>query len=386
MNASPIAPAGSGDPLEIALELLRAPSITPEDHGAQDILIRHLEDLGFTIHHLRFGDIENFYARIGETGKNFCFAGHTDVVPPGDATKWRSQPFAADIVDGLLIGRGACDMKGGLAAMLAGAARFLTERPHFAQHNSLSFLITGDEEGDAVNGTIKILDWLNERGETLDYCVVGEPTSAAVLGDVVKNGRRGSVNGVITIRGMAGHVAYPHLAKNAIHLAAPAIAAISAIEFDQGNQYFQPSSLQFTRIEGGGAATNVVPGALEARFNIRFSTEHTPDSLEALIREKLADLDYDLTMTVSGLPFLTDGGELVESMCEVVRNTTGQQAELATGGGTSDARFISQVCPQTVEFGLVGQTMHKVDECVPIADLETLTEVYRRLLEKMFSS
>nr|A0L3N2.2 RecName: Full=Succinyl-diaminopimelate desuccinylase; Short=SDAP desuccinylase; AltName: Full=N-succinyl-LL-2,6-diaminoheptanedioate amidohydrolase [Magnetococcus marinus MC-1] len=374
------------DPVALARALIQAPSVTPMDHGCQDLLIRHLEDLGFTVHRLRFGHVENFYARLGSKGRNFTFAGHTDVVGAGDTSRWSSDPFAATLEEGYITGRGAVDMKGGLACMVAATARFLAARPHFAQQHSLSFLITGDEEGDALDGTLKVLQWLESQQEKMDYCLVGEPTSAAQLGDCIKNGRRGSVNGRLTIRGVQGHVAYPHLVDNPIHRAAPVLAAISSMTFDQGDRFFQPTSLQFTAVQSGGSATNVVPGELTAGFNIRFSAMHTPESLEARIRQVLdgAEVDYDLQMMTSGLPFITEGGPLVEAVKATVAQVTGLEPQLSTGGGTSDARFISRHCVQTVEFGLVGSTMHKVDERVPVADLEVLTEVYRRLLERLY--
>ncbi|MEG3641167.1 succinyl-diaminopimelate desuccinylase [Magnetococcus sp. PR-3] len=375
------------DPVTLARALIQAPSVTPMDHGCQDLLIRHLEDLGFTVHRLRFGHVENFYARLGTKGRNFAFAGHTDVVGPGDESRWTSGPFEAAVDDeGFITGRGAVDMKGGLACMIAATARFLTARPDFAQHDSLSFLITGDEEGDAVDGTIKVLQWMDEQQEKMDYCLVGEPTSAGKLGDCIKNGRRGSVNGCLSIHGVQGHVAYPHLVDNPIHRGAPALAAISTLVFDEGDDFFQPTSLQFTALQSGGTATNVVPGELTAGFNIRFSAQHTPESLEARIRQELdrCGVSYDLEMVTSGLPFITEGGPLVDAVKQTVAQTTGMTPELSTGGGTSDARFISHHCDQTIEFGLVGNSMHKVDEKVPVADLETLTEVYRRLLENLY--
>nr|CRH07677.1 Succinyl-diaminopimelate desuccinylase (SDAP) [Candidatus Magnetococcus massalia] len=378
--------SGLIDPVVLARQLIQAPSVTPADHGCQELLIRYLEDMGFTIHRLRFGQVENFYARLGTKGRNLGLAGHTDVVSPGDEKQWQSAPFAAEVEEGIICGRGAVDMKGGLAAMVAATSRFLTAHPDFAEHNSLSFLITGDEEGDAIDGTIKVLNWMKEQDEAMDYCLVGEPTSGARLGDCIKNGRRGSVNGKLTVRGIQGHVAYPHLAENPIHTASPAIAAISSIVFDEGNAFFQPTSLQFTALQSGGTATNIVPGELTAGFNIRFSTEHTPESLEARVREELdkAKLDYDLEMIVSGLPFLTEGGEMLEKLSQSVAQVTGVTPELSTGGGTSDARFISIFCDQTAEFGLVGATMHKVNEVVPVSDLELLTEVYQRFMERLF--
>ncbi|MBF0359273.1 MAG: succinyl-diaminopimelate desuccinylase [Magnetococcales bacterium] len=379
---------GAVSPLiALAQALIKTPSITPKDLGCQEIIIKRLAALGFVIHPLRFGVVENFYARLGSRGKNFCFAGHTDVVAPGDSAGWRSEPFAAQIVDGQLWGRGACDMKGAIAAMVVAFEEFLAANPGFAQENSLSFLITGDEEGDAVDGTVRVLQWLEERGETLDYCLVGEPTSVKKLGDCLKNGRRGSINGVITFKGKQGHVAYPHLADNPIHSSAPVLAKLATVQFDQGNEHFPASSIQFTNISSGDGSSNVVPPTLEAQFNIRFSPENSPESLEEKIRSVLDEPgcpEYSLTMNLSGLPFLSQDGELRTALDKSINESLNLNPQGSTGGGTSDARFISQVCPQTMEFGLVGSSMHKLNEGVPLADLEELCEVYKRLLINVF--
>ncbi len=373
--------------VQLASALIRTPSITPADHGCQGLLTQALERMGFTIHRLRFGEVENFYARIGERGRNFCFAGHTDVVPAGDPSQWRSDPFAAEIKDGILTGRGACDMKGGLAAMVHAAETFLRDHRSFTERDSLSFLITGDEEGDADDGTIRVLGWLNDRHEKLDYCLVGEPTSVERLGDCLKNGRRGSLNGEITIQGRRGHVAYPHLADNPIHRAMPVLARLATVRFDDGSPHFPATGLQFTRIRAGDGSSNSIPGRLQAAFNIRFSPASSPESLEATLREILDQGDfsgYKLTTKLSGLPFITPGGDLLTALRETIRSTLGITPESSTGGGTSDARFIARVCPQTVEFGLVGRTMHQANEQLPIADLEALAAVYRQLLERLF--
>ncbi|MBF0425286.1 MAG: succinyl-diaminopimelate desuccinylase [Magnetococcales bacterium] len=424
----------SPDPVALACELVQVPSVTPDDHGCQAILMRQLETLGFVIHPLPFGAVKNFYARLGSSGRHFCFAGHSDVVTPGVASQWRFSPFAGTIADGLLHARGVCDMKGALAAMVAGVARFLAKRPDFADHDTLSFLITGDEEGEALDGTVRMLEWLQARGETLDYCLVGEPTSTAVLGDCIKNGRRGSLNGRIVIAGVQGHVAYPDLATNPIHAALSLLDPLARHVFDTGNTDFSPTSLQFTAIQAGGSATNVIPATLTAAFNIRFNTEQTPKSLEGTLRrlldaalfqfqikmatrrQRVSDetvhvgygeeqtrqptklpldmelelvtqdprLTYTLELAVSGLPFRTAGGELLDALRRAVVSVTGLKPRLSTGGGTSDARFIARVCPETVEFGLVGTTMHKVDERCPVKDLEQLAAVYCRLLEEVF--
>ncbi|MEO5339440.1 MAG: succinyl-diaminopimelate desuccinylase [Magnetococcus sp. MYC-9] len=375
-------------PLELAVALVQAPSVTPQDHGCQALMIGFLQTLGFTIHPLRFGDVENFYARIGTQGKNFCFAGHTDVVTAGDPALWRTPPFAAALQEGLLIGRGASDMKGGLAAMLAATGRFLTRRIDFARHNSLSFLITGDEEGVATDGTVRVLQWLQERQEALDFCLVGEPTCMHRLGDGLKNGRRGSLNGELILHGRQGHVAYPHLADNPIHRAAPLIDRLARHPFDVGNAHFPATSLQFTNIHAGDGSNNVIPGALRVTFNFRFSPESTPEQLEQRLRELLdqeePSVRYTLTTQLSGLPFLTEGGPLLEAVSRSVQQITGITPTPSTGGGTSDARFISRVCPQTVEFGLLSASIHQVDEHLAVADLESLTRIYEQVLHTLF--
>ena len=298
-------------PLALATALIRAPSVTPSDHGCQSLLIRHLETMGFAIHPLRFGSVENFYARLGTGGTHLCFAGHTDVVAAGDPDRWRTPPFAAALQDGVLTGRGACDMKGALAAIVAAVARFLAGRPRFASQHSLSFLITGDEEGMATDGTVRVLAWLAERGERFDACLVGEPTSQERLGDCIKNGRRGSLNGEITLFGRRGHVAYPHLAENPIHGAMVLLDRLARLKFDAGNDHFPATAIQFTNINAGDGSTNVIPGRLTAGFNIRFSPESTPEGMEKRIRAVLDAGEvsrYALKTTPSGLPFLTTGG------------------------------------------------------------------------------
>lgn len=378
--------------VKLAQELVRVPSVTPVDGGCQGILIHHLERLGFIVYPIVFGPVHNFYARLGLRGTNFCFAGHTDVTPSGDTSLWHSDPFAAENHDGIIVGRGICDMKGAVAAMVMAVEQLLTEHPDLPLHHSISFLITGDEEGCAEDGTIRILEWCAAQGERLDYCLVGEPTSVKQLGDCLKNGRRGSVNGVITLHGQQGHVAYPHLAANPIHLSLPVLETLVQHPFDANeNPNFPPTSFQLTRIQSGDGATNVIPAQLTAQFNIRFSTEHTPESLEKRIRTLLDPLmqgicRYDLAMQVSGLPFLTQGGPLVQAIQTSVQDLLNLTPELSTGGGTSDARFISQHCPQTVEFGLVGATMHKIDESTPVDDLTMLARIYQRIMEKLLIS
>lgn len=375
-------------PLELAVALIQVPSVTPQDHGCQAVVRGFLQSLGFTVHSLRFGEVDNLYARIGTCGKNFCFAGHTDVVTPGDPAAWRSPPFAAAVHDGLLIGRGASDMKGGVAAMLAATARFLRTHPRFPEENSLSFLITGDEEGVAVEGTVRVLEWLRNRQERLDYCLVGEPTCMHTLGDGLKNGRRGSLNGVLIVHGRQGHVAYPHLADNPIHRIAPLLDRLARHTFDAGNAYFPATSLQFTNIHAGDGSNNVIPGSVRVTFNFRFGTESTPEGLEQQLRHLLDQeqptIAYTLTTQLSGLPFLTAGGVLLEAVGRSVREITGVVPTPSTGGGTSDARFIFLDCPQTVEFGLLSASIHQVDEQVAIADLEQLACVYERILHTLF--
>ncbi|MBF0401488.1 MAG: succinyl-diaminopimelate desuccinylase [Magnetococcales bacterium] len=375
-------------PLELAIALIQVPSITPQDHGCQTLITDFLQPLGFSIYPLRSGEVDNFYARIGTQGKNFCFAGHTDVVTPGDATLWRSPPFAAAVHDGILIGRGASDMKGGIAAMLAATARFLRDRPDFATHNSLSFLITGDEEGAATDGTVRLLEWLRAREERLDYCLVGEPTCMHTLGDGLKNGRRGSLNGELILHGRQGHVAYPHLADNPIHRAAPIIERLAHHAFDAGNAHFPATTLQFTNIYAGDGSNNVIPGQLRVSFNFRFSPESSPAQLEQQLRTLLDQMEppvsYTLQTHLSGLPFLTAGGALLEAVSQSVREITGITPTPSTGGGTSDARFISLDCPQTVEFGLLSASIHQVDERLAVADLDQLSRVYERILHTLF--
>nr|CAX84139.1 Succinyldiaminopimelate desuccinylase [uncultured bacterium] len=393
MNPTPAGPDSGppGEPLPLAQALIRAPSVTPVDAGCQEILAARLARLGFTPHRLRFGPVQNLYARLGEASPNLCLAGHTDVVPPGQEDLWRSPPFAGEVHEGFLTGRGACDMKGGLAAMVAGVERFLAERPGFAAEGvgSLSFLITGDEEGEAVHGTREVLSWLEERGESLDHCLVGEPTGITDAGDCLKNGRRGSVNGWITVRGVPGHVAYPHQTRNPIHAALAALDALQRHPLDQGNADFEPSGFQWTSLAAGGEAVNVTPLELTARFNIRFNTEQTPEGLERHVRDHLqplldAGFGVDLTMRVSGLPFRTRPGAFLDRVRQAIREVTGREAALSTSGGTSDARFIAQVCPETLELGLPAVGMHQLDEGCRVSDLEALAGIQHRLLGMLF--
>jgi len=357
--------------------LIECPSVTPADAGAQAVLASVLTALGFRVHRLRFGAIENLYARIGQTGPHLCFAGHTDVVPPGDGN-WRAGAFAAEVRDGVLYGRGACDMKGGIAAFVAAVARFLGAGP---LQGSLSLLITGDEEGDAVDGTVKVLDWMRAQGEIPDFCLVGEPTNPAKLGEVIKIGRRGSLNARITVYGTQGHSAYPSRADNPVHRLLRALSALTAAPLDAGSEWFEPSSLQVTSIDVGNTASNIIPASAAARLNIRFNDRHDGAGLSEWLRAVLAQHAerFELDITISGESFLTPPGEAVQCLQAAVGGATGLTPRLDTGGGTSDARFITKLCP-VAEFGLVGATMHKVDECVPVAELEALTEIYQAVI------
>jgi succinyl-diaminopimelate desuccinylase len=381
------------DPVALAAELIQRPSVTPRDEGALDIVAARLERLGFTCHRLTFdepnpnGNVEpivNLYARRGAGRPNICFAGHTDVVPTGPTDAWSFEPFAAAIRDGALCGRGAVDMKGAIASFIAAAERFLaTKGPDFP--GSISLLITGDEEGVAVNGTKKVLAWLQERGEAIDACVVGEPTSAENLGDMIKIGRRGSMTGRLTVEGVQGHVAYPHLVDNAAHRLIALLHALNAEPPDTGTEHFQASSLQVTTIDIGNPATNVVPGIARATFNIRFNDTWSSETLKQWAEAKFAAIGgrYTLTWEVSGESFLVPPGLVSDSLTGAIGQVTGRTPELSTTGGTSDARFIHAHCP-CAEFGLVNATMHKVDERVDIGDITQLTAIYEGFLERMF--
>lgn len=386
---------GGLDPVALAQELIRRRSVTPADDGALDTLQRPLEALGFTCHRLTFStpghaDIDNLYARLGTTAPNFCFAGHTDVVPPGDEARWSHPPFEAaiDTDDGLLYGRGAVDMKGALAAMVAGIDRFLGAGSTF--RGSISLLITGDEEAAAVNGTTRVLDWLAEQGQTLDACVVGEPTNPEALGDMVKIGRRGSLTGRLTVKGVQGHTAYPQRADNAANRLVGMLAALTEMPPDEAldrgpNAAFDPSNLEITTIDIGNPAANVIPGEARATFNLRFNDHHDGAGLERWIRRKLDRVGgrYTLDVTVGAEPFLTPPGPFTDRIAGAVQRVTGRPPTLSTTGGTSDARFIRRACP-VVEFGLVNRTIHQVDEHTPIADIERLADIYAAMLTDSF--
>ncbi|HEU0216468.1 MAG TPA: succinyl-diaminopimelate desuccinylase [Stellaceae bacterium] len=382
---------GAVDPGLLAAELIRRPSVTPKDEGALEVLARTLEGLGFTCHRLTFEEegtdpIVNLYARRGSGSPNLCFAGHTDVVPVGAADAWSFEPFSAVLKDGVLCGRGAVDMKGAIAAFAAAAEQFLARRGgNFA--GSISFLITGDEEGVAINGTRKVLEWLKARGEIIDACVVGEPTSATQLGDMIKIGRRGSITGRLSVEGVQGHVAYPHLADNAAHRLVALLAGLTSRALDDGTEHFQKSGLQVTTIDIGNPATNVIPGTAKAVFNIRFNDIWSSDKLKAWIKEALdaVDTNYRLTWEVSGESFLVPPGKVSDCLTGAIYDVTGLTPELSTTGGTSDARFIHAYCP-VAEFGLVGQTMHKVDERVELGDITRLVAIYGGFLDRFFGN
>jgi succinyl-diaminopimelate desuccinylase len=378
------------DPVQLARDLIQCPSVTPAEGGALDLLQRVLEGMGFTCNRLVFSedgtpDVDNLYARLGDNRPNFCFAGHTDVVPTGPVDEWSADPFAADIRDGVLYGRGASDMKGAIAAFAVAVERVLSKG---ALDGSISFLITGDEEGPSINGTKKMLGWLTERKEALDACVVGEPTNPERLGDMMKIGRRGSMNGFIEVKGVQGHTAYPHLADNPAHRLVDMLTALTSKPLDEGSDHFQASSLQISTIDIGNTATNVIPANARAVFNIRFNDLHNSDSLTAWIRKTLDGATgdggvYELEVQVSGESFLTPPGKLSDVVSAACWDVLQLQPDLSTTGGTSDARFIKDYCP-VVEFGLVGQTMHKIDERADVRDIERLTDVYESIITGYF--
>ncbi|MGL9720238.1 succinyl-diaminopimelate desuccinylase [Symbiopectobacterium sp.] len=370
--------------LELAQQLIKRPSLSPRDEGCQALLIERLKAVGFSIEKMDFGDTENFWAWRGE-GKTLAFAGHTDVVPSGDASHWQHPPFEPTLRDGFLYGRGAADMKGSVAAMVVAAERFVQANPH--HQGRLAFLITSDEEASAVNGTVKVVEALMARNERLDYCLVGEPSSTSKLGDVVKNGRRGSITANLTVHGVQGHVAYPHLADNPVHRAMEALNELVGTEWDQGNAFFPPTSMQIANINAGTGSNNVIPGELFVQFNFRFSTELTDDVIKARVAALLDrhQLNYTLNWNLSGQPFLTPPGDLVDAVVTAVEHYSEITPELLTNGGTSDGRFIAQMGAQVVELGPVNATIHKVDECVSAADLQLLSRIYQRIMEQLIA-
>ena len=371
--------------LELAKSLIRQASVTPDDNGCQSIMIERLKKIGFEIYPLKFGDVDNFWATRGNSGPIFAFAGHTDVVPAGNEDAWNTMPFEPTIKDGFLYGRGAADMKGGLASMVTATENFVNENPN---HNgTIAFLITSDEEGVAVNGTVKVMEYLRENNQKIDYCLLGEPSSTSVTGDVIKNGRRGSLNGVIHVKGKQGHVAYPHLANNPIHFIAPALSDLCSQEWDSGNEYFPATSLQVSNIHSGDGVTNVIPGEAKVMFNFRYSTETTKEELMKKVHEILDShkIDYAIDWSHSGYPFLTPAGDLVSACVSAIEETKEITPELSTSGGTSDGRFIAQKGTQVVELGPVNATIHQVNESVLVQDLEDLSKIYHGVLTKILS-
>lgn len=371
------------DTLELAKALIARRSLTPDDAGCQEILIARLEKLGFFIERMRFGNVDNFWARRGISSPVVMFAGHTDVVPSGPPESWFSPPFEPTIREEMLFGRGAADMKTSIAAFITAIETFIEDHPD--HKGSIALLITSDEEGVAVDGTVRVVEALQARGETLDYCIVGEPTSNKLVGDMIKNGRRGSLNGTLIVQGVQGHIAYPHLVKNPIHMVAPAIAELAATVWDNGNAYFPPTSWQISNINGGTGATNVVPGTVEILFNFRFSTASTELDLKSKVHAILDrhGVKYELQWELSGKPYLTPKGNLVEAISHAIEQSYGITPELSTSGGTSDGRFIADLCPQVIEFGPLNATIHKLNECVAVADIEPLKMTYQHTLENL---
>ncbi|MBP2198646.1 succinyl-diaminopimelate desuccinylase [Pantoea cypripedii] len=370
--------------IELAQQLIRRPSLSPDDAGCQALLIARLEAIGFTVEPMHIDDTLNFWATRGQ-GETLAFAGHTDVVPPGDANRWINPPFEPTIRDGMLFGRGAADMKGSLAAMVVAAERFVAAHPN--HKGRLAFLITSDEEASAANGTVKVVERLMARHERMDYCLVGEPSSTEVVGDVVKNGRRGSITANLTIHGVQGHVAYPHLADNPVHRAMPALNELVATEWDQGNEFFPPTSMQIANVQAGTGSNNVIPGEFFVQFNFRFSTELT----DQMIRDRVAalldryQLHYTLEWKLSGQPFLTSRGKLVDAVVNAVAHYNEIRPQLLTTGGTSDGRFIARMGAQVVELGPVNATIHKINECVKASDLQMLSRMYQRIMEQLIA-
>lgn len=369
--------------LALARELIARPSITPDDAGCQDLIVERLRPLGFEFEFLRSNGVTNLWARRGKAEPLVCFAGHTDVVPTGPLDRWTSDPFVPTERDGKLYGRGAADMKTSIAAFVTAIEAFVAANPN--HQGSIALLITSDEEGIASDGTVKVVEMLRERGEIIEFCIVGEPTSSAQLGDTVKNGRRGSLSGTLRVQGVQGHIAYPHLARNPIHEALPALTELASIEWCKGNEDFQPTSLQISNIHAGTGANNVIPGTLEVLFNFRFSTECTAEGLKQRVHAVLdkQGLQYELDWSLSGNPFLTPRATLVHAVSEAIQDVTGITPEVSTTGGTSDGRFIATICPQVIEFGPINQSIHKLDEHVAVADIEPLHRIYLRTLENL---
>ena len=390
MSVDPVpTPPASADSaaqtLALVQDLIRRPSVSPDDHGCLEVIGQRLQAIGFNVERLTFGPVENIWARRGKGRPVLCFAGHTDVVPTGPREEWQTDPFEPVIRDGMLYGRGAADMKSGLAAMITATERFVAAHPDHA--GTLAFLLTSDEEGPSIDGTRRVMDILETRGEKIDLCVVGEPTSSDALGDTVKIGRRGSLSGKLTVHGIQGHVAYPHMADNPVHSAAPALAELTARTWDKGNEFFQPTTFQISNISAGTGAPNVIPGELKVRFNIRFSTEQTVQKMQATITDILDrhKVNFTLEWFVSGLPFFTPPGALSDAVQKAVHELTGRKPELSTTGGTSDGRFIAPTGAQVVELGVINATIHKVNECVRISDMTTLSKMYERVMELLLA-
>lgn len=373
------------DTLDLAIDLISRDSTTPEDAGCQELMIARLEALGFKIERLRFDDVDNFWARRGDSAPVLAFAGHTDVVPTGPIEKWDSHPFKPEIRDGQLYGRGASDMKGSLAAMVTACERFVVAHPEHS--GSIAFLITSDEEGPSINGTVKVVETLEARNEKIDYCLVCEPSSSKLAGDVIKNGRRGSLNAVLTVKGIQGHVAYPQLARNPVHQAAAAITELTAETWDNGNDSFPPTTFQVSNINAGTGVTNVIPGEMEVVFNFRFSTEQTDQGLRKRVEAMLDkhELDYSIKWTLSGHPFLTAEGALVDAARDAIKETNGIDTELSTSGGTSDGRFIAPTGAQVLELGPLNATIHQINECVGVDDLDTISTYYEKIMKKLLT-
>ncbi len=371
------------DTLDLTTDLIFRPSVTPEDIGCQDILMDRLNAIDFKSEKLRFKTVKNFWSRRGNDRPVLVFAGHTDVVPPGPQKQWDSPPFQPEVRDGYLYGRGAADMKGSLAAMITATERFVAAHPD--HKGSIAFLITSDEEGPAVNGTVKVVELLKKRGDTIDWCIVGEPASETHVGDVVKNGRRGSLSGTLIVRGVQGHIAYPHLAENPIERFAPVLAVLCAEKWDEGNEFFPATSFQISNIQAGAGVTNIIPGELRVMFNFRYSTAVTQAQLrervEALLNQH--GVNYDIEWTLSGEPFITESGELVDAAKAAIKETLDMDATLSTSGGTSDGRFIAPMGAQVLELGPVNKTIHKINECVKVEDLDTLSLLYERIMERL---
>jgi succinyl-diaminopimelate desuccinylase len=371
---------------ELARQIIACPSVTPEDGGCMEIIAARLKPLGFVIEFINRNGVTNLWARRGTTAPLFVFAGHTDVVPTGPLDQWTSPPFAPEVRNGMLYGRGTADMKSSVAASVTAVEAFIAAHPEHP--GSLAFLLTSDEEGDATDGTVIVVEALKARGESLDFCIIGEPTSVDTLGDMIKNGRRGSLSGTLTVKGIQCHIAYPEKGRNPIHEAAPALAELAATEWDRGNEYFPPTTWQVSNIHGGTGATNVIPGQLEIKFNFRFSTASTPEGLQQRLLGILDkhSLDYDIKWTLGARPFLTGRGPLADAATTAIREVCGIETELSTTGGTSDGRFIAEICKQMLEIGPVNATSHKIDECIALESLPKLSAIYRSILEQLMTA